>query len=170
MGLFSSTEFKSVDDLLIEQLQDLYDAEHRLIDALPKMIETAHSPELKQAFESHLEETKGQVERLEKAFQMLDKEPKRETCEAMNGLIKEGEDIINASGEPAVKDAALIAASQRVEHYEMAGYGSARNFAQRCDRGDVASLLQRTLDEEGDADRTLTQIAETSVNAQAANA
>jgi len=170
MGLFTSTEFDSLDSLLVEQLQDLYDAENRLIDALPKMADAASSPSLKQAFQSHLEETKGQVNRLEQAFQLLDQSANRKSCEAMKGLIKEGEEMIKAKGDSAIKDAALIAAAQRVEHYEMAGYGSARNFAQRCGRQDVADLLQQTLQEEGDADKKLTQIAESSINADAARA
>ncbi len=170
MGLFTSTEFHSLEDLLVEQLQDLYDAETRLVDALPKMHDAAESAELKAAFQEHLTETKGQVNRLEKAFDMLGKESSRETCQAMKGLIKEGDEVINASGDPSIKDAALIAAAQRVEHYEIAGYGSARNFALRCGRDDVAELLQQTLDEEGGADKKLTQIAESSVNTRAAHA
>ncbi|MCM2374992.1 ferritin-like domain-containing protein [Aporhodopirellula aestuarii] len=170
MGLFTSTKFDSLECLLVEQLQDLYDAESRLIDALPKMADAASSPELKNAFTSHLNETKGQVNRLEQAFKLLDQSVKRESCEAMKGLIKEGEEMISAGGDPAIKDAALIAAAQRVEHYEMAGYGSARNFAQRCGRQDVAELLQQTLDEEGNADKKLSQIAESSINPAAARA
>ncbi|MEO9595827.1 ferritin-like domain-containing protein [Rhodopirellula bahusiensis] len=170
MGLFTSTEFNSLECLLVEQLQDLYDAENRMVDALPKMADAASSPELKQAFQSHLEETKGQVNRLEQAFQLLNKEAERQTCEAMKGLVKEGEEMINAKGDPSIKDAALIAAAQRVEHYEMAGYGSARNFAQRCGRQDIADLLQQTLDEEGAADKKLTQLAEASINQAAAHA
>ncbi len=170
MGLFTSTEFNSLECLLIEQLQDLYDAEHQLVKALPKMADAASSPHLKKAFQNHLEETKGQINRLEQAFQLLDQSVKRESCEAMKGLIKEGEEMISAKGDPAVKDAALIAAAQRVEHYEMAGYGSARTFAQHCGRPDVADLLQQTLQEEGDADMTLTRIAESSINAAAARA
>lgn len=164
MGLFTSTEFNSLDDLLVEQLKDLYDAEHRLTDALPKMADAASSSELKQAFQSHLEETKNHVQRLEQAFKLLDQSADRESCEAMKGLVKEGEEMIEAKGDSSVKDAALIAAAQRVEHYEMAGYGSARNFAQQCGRQDIAELLQQTLQEEGDADKKLTQIAESSVN------
>lgn len=168
MGLFTSTEFDSLECLLVDQLQDLYDAENQLLDALPKMADAASSPELKQAFQNHLEETRGQVNRLEQAFQLLDKSAKRESCEAMEGLIKEGNEVINAKGESAIKDAALVAAAQRVEHYEMAGYGSARNFARRCCRDDVADLLQQTLDEEGSADQQLTHIAESSINVEAA--
>ncbi|WP_153556906.1 YciE/YciF ferroxidase family protein [Roseimaritima sediminicola] len=170
MGLFTSTEFNSLEDLLVEQLQDLYDAEHRLVEALPKMAEAASSSELKQAFREHLEETKGHVQRLEQAFKLLDRSAKRESCEAMKGLVKEGEEMIEAKGDPMVRDAALIAAAQRVEHYEMAGYGSARNFAQRCGRSDVADLLQQTLQEEGNADKKLSSIAESSVNVAASNA
>lgn len=170
MGLFSSKEFTSLDDLLVEQIQDLYDAEHRLVEALPKMADSAHSPQLKAAFTEHLGETKRQVERLERAFQVLGHEPKRDSCEAMKGLIREGEEMLEAKGDPAVRDAALIAAAQRVEHYEMAGYGSARNFAQRCGQPAVAELLQETLSEEGAADEKLSAIATEAVNAQAAQA
>ncbi len=113
-----------LEDLLVEQLKDLYDAENRLIDALPKMAAAAHTPGLKQAFLAHLQETKGQKKRLERAFRALGKEAKRESCEAMQGLIAEGEEMIGLEGDPDVKDAGLIAAAQRVEHYEIAGYGS----------------------------------------------
>ncbi|QDS91749.1 hypothetical protein FF011L_04840 [Roseimaritima multifibrata] len=170
MGLFTSTEFDSLECLLVDQLQDLYDAESRLVDALPKMADAASSPELKQAFRGHLDETKGHVNRLEEAFQLLDASAKRKTCDAMKGLVSEGDEMIGAKGDAAIKDAALIAAAQRVEHYEMAGYGSARNFAQRCGRQDVADLLQQTLQEEGDANKKLTQIAESSINSAAAQA
>ncbi|TWT66136.1 ferritin-like domain-containing protein [Allorhodopirellula solitaria] len=168
MGLFTSAQSDSLECLLVDQMKDLYDAEHRLIDALPKMADAASSPQLKKAFQSHLRETKGHVNRLEQAFQLLDESAKRESCEAMKGLIKEGEEMIDSKGDPAIKDAALIAAAQRVEHYEMAGYGSARNFAQRCGRSDVADLLQQTLQEEGDADKKLTEVAESSINTAAA--
>lgn len=168
MGLFTGTEFDSLECLLVDQLQDLYDAEHQLLDALPKMADAASSPELKQTLQSHLEETRGQVNRLEQAFELLDKSAKRESCEAMEGLIKEGNEVLNAKGESAIKDAALVAAAQRVEHYEMAGYESARNFAQRCCRDDVADLLQQTMDEEGTANQQLTHIAESSINVEAA--
>lgn len=167
MGLFSSLEFNSLEELFIHQLQDLYDAEHRLTEALPKMAEAAHSPGLKQAFEHHLAETKKQVNRLERVFEQINQQPKRTTCEAMKGLLEEGEEIISAKGCEDVRDAALIAAAQRVEHYEMAGYGSARNFAQRLGHHEAVRLLQETLDEEGSADKKLTQIAESTVNLEA---
>jgi ferritin-like metal-binding protein YciE len=169
MGLFGSTELNQFDDLLCHELEDLYDAEQRLTSALPKMAEAANSPQLKSAFQHHLQETKGHVDRLERAFKQLGKSPKSHTCEAMKGLIKEGEEIISAKGDRDVKDAALIAAAQRVEHYEIAGYGSARTFAERLGHTEVANLLQATLDEEGAADHKLTQIAESTVNVRAAH-
>ena len=131
MALFTSTEFNNLEELFYDELQDLYDAEQRLTKAIPKMAEAAGCSELKQAFEHHLQETKNQVTRLERVFSLLGKEAKTKTCEAMKGLVSEGEEIIKAKGDADVKDAALIAAAQRVEHYEMAGYGSARNFAMR---------------------------------------
>jgi len=170
MKLFSSHEFNSLEDLFVEQLQDLYDAEKRLTAALPKMEEAAHSSELKQAFRQHLEETKQQISRLEQIFEKIGCTPERETCAAMKGLIEEGEQMINAKGDDAVRDAALIAAAQRVEHYEMAGYGTARNFAQRLGHDACAELLQETLDEEKNADQILTRIAESTVNVSAAAA
>ena len=167
MGLFSNNTFNSLSDLLIEQLQDLYDAEHRLIEALPKMRDAATSSQLKNAFDMHLEETRGHVRRLENVFSQLGIAAERQTCPAMKGLIKEGQEMIDAEGDPLVKDAALIAAAQRVEHYEMAGYGSARNFAKLLGEKDAVKLLQQTLDEEGEADQKLTQLADTAINKQA---
>ncbi len=170
MGLFSSLNFNSMDALLVDQLQDLYDAEQRLTKALPKMADAAHNPTLKAAVQQHLRETQNHVNRLERAFQLLGKSPQAKTCEAMKGLVSEGDEVISANGAPEIKDAALIAAAQRVEHYEIAGYGSARTFAQRLGKQDVARLLQETLDEEAATDKKLTQIAERSVNPQAAMA
>lgn len=164
MALFSSTNFDSLNDLLIEQLQDLYDAEKRLTKALPEMAGAAKNTELKQAFQSHLSETQGHVKRLEQVFELLGQKPKSSTCEAMKGLLKEGEEMISAKGDPDVKDAALIAAAQRVEHYEMAGYGSVRTFAERLGHAEASRILQQTLNEEGEADKKLTQIAEQSIN------
>lgn len=168
MGLFTSKEFNSLDDLFVDQIEDLYDAEKRLVDALPKMAKASHSPLLRQAFENHLQETQQHVHRLERIFQEIGKSPKRETCPAMKGLIEEGDAMVEAKGDGDVKDAALIAAAQRVEHYEMAGYGTARTFAQRLGLSNAATLLQETLNEEGAADHRLTDIAEQSVNVQAA--
>jgi ferritin-like metal-binding protein YciE len=170
MKLFNSTKFEDMNDLLLEQVEDLYDAENRISSALPKMADAASSPELQAAFRDHLVETKGHIDRLERVFSLLGKKPERETCDAMKGLISEGEDMIEAKGDDHVRDAALIAAAQRVEHYEMAGYGSARNFAKRLGKDDVAALLQETLNEEGEADEKLTRIAESTVNPSAAQA
>lgn len=168
MGLFSNREYHSLRDLLIDQMEDLYDAEKRLTDALPKMAEASSSPRLRNAFIDHLRETKDHVARLDLAFRHLGHSPGHETCQAMKGLVSEGEEAISAKGDTAVKDAALIAAAQRVEHYEMAGYGTARTFARNLGLTDVANLLQSTLDEEGAADRLLTEIAESHINVQAA--
>ena len=167
MGLFSKLHLNTLSDLLVVQLQDLYDAELRLVDALPKMADAAYSPDLKQAFHNHHQETQHHVQRLEQVFQELGVELERETCDAMKGLISEGDEVIEADGDHAVKDAALIAAAQRVEHYEIAGYGTARAFATRLNLPRIAALLQETLDEEGTADKILTEIAEQEVNVHA---
>ncbi|MCL4854764.1 MAG: ferritin-like domain-containing protein [Bryobacteraceae bacterium] len=170
MGLFTSKQFNSLDELLLDQLKDLYDAEHRVIEALPLMAEAAHSSVLKEAFLKHLDQTKVQAARLEQIFQHLGVSPERHTCDAIKGIVKEGDDVVQAKGDPDVKDAALIAAAQRVEHYEIAGYGTARTFAHRLGHRDVADLLQQTLDEEGETDHLLTEIAEQSVNVKAQHA
>lgn len=167
MSLFGKT-LNSMEDLFINQIEDLYDAEKRITKALPKMIDAASSSNLKEAFQHHLTETEGHVTRLERIFSGLNRTPERETCEAMKGLLSEGEEMIKADGAPDVKDAALIAAAQRVEHYEMSGYGTARTFAQRLGYTDAASLLQSTLREEMAADKKLTEVAESSVNVRAA--
>jgi ferritin-like metal-binding protein YciE len=165
MALFTmSPDFRTLDDLLVDQLQDLYDAEQRLTKALPKMADAAHSPTLKAAFQEHYRQTQNHVTRLERAFQSIGKSAQGQTCEAMKGLIEEGDQMISAKGNPDVKDAALIAAAQRVEHYEIAGYGSARAFARRLGQSEAARLLQETLDEEGATDKKLTQIAEQTIN------
>jgi ferritin-like metal-binding protein YciE len=167
MGWFSNLELDSLDKLLLVQLQDLYDAEIRLVDAIPKMAEGAHCVELKDALNQHLAETRGHVSRLEQIFQELGVEPMRMTCAAMKGIIAEGDEILSASGDCCVRDAAIIAAAQRVEHYEMAGYGSVRTWAEQLGHVNIAHLLQATLDEEGHADKILTEIAEQSVNVHA---
>lgn len=166
--LFTTTTFNSLDDLLHEQIEDLYDAEKRLIDALPKMADAASSPQLKAAFNEHLRQTEGHARKLEQVFHQLGREPHRETCEAMKGLITEGEEMVNAGGDPAVKDAALIAAAQRVEHYEISGYGTARTFAEHLGHSEVAQLLEEILDEEKMTDKKLTEIAESNINVMAA--
>ena len=169
MGLFSSSmALNSFEDLFVEQLQDLYDAEQRLTKALPKMADAAKSASLKAAFQEHLRQTQNQVTRLEQVFQLLGKTAQSKTCEAMKGLVTEGEEVISATGDADVKDAALIAAAQRVEHYEIAGYGTVRTFAQRLGHQQAAQLLQQTLDEEADTDKKLTALAERSINPRAA--
>ena len=153
-------ELNTMDDLFFEELRDLYSAENQLLMALPQMASTANSKTLKSAFEQHLEETRHHVERLDKIFTELGQSPAGETCMAMQGLIAEGNQIIQMSGDPDVKDAALIGAAQRIEHYEMAGYGVARTFAKELGYNMASETLQKTLDEEGAADKKLTGIAE----------
>jgi ferritin-like metal-binding protein YciE len=168
MGLFSSMTLNSMNDLFVLQIEDLYDAEQRIIKALPKMADSATSKPLKAAFQHHLRETEQHVTRLEKVFSIIGMSPRRETCEAMKGLIAEGDEAVGAGGDPDVRDAALIAAAQRVEHYEIAGYGTARTIAEQLGHKEVARILQETLDEEGAADKKLTEIAESRVNVKAA--
>ena len=170
MNLFTNLEFNSLHDLFVNQLEDLYDAEQRLTKALPKMADAASSPDLKQAFRSHLRETEGHVSRLEAIFNTIANRNKRETCEAMKGLISEGEQMIAAKGDSVIKDAALIAAAQRVEHYEISGYGTARTFALHLGLENAAEILNQTLKEEGAADHKLSAIAESQVNLEAARA
>ncbi len=167
MSLFTAQEFRSLEDLFLTQIEDLYDAEKRIVQALPKMADAAHTPELKQAFADHLDQTREHVERLDTIFRQLGRTPERETCEAMKGLLREGEEMMSAKGDPFVRDAAIISAAQRVEHYEMAGYGTARSLAMHLGHTEAARLLQTTLQEEEASDRKLTEIAETEVNARA---
>ncbi|MFO0788257.1 MAG: ferritin-like domain-containing protein [Pirellulales bacterium] len=164
MGLFMSEEFNSLEELFVHELKDLYDAEQQLIDALPKMADKATNPALKRAFQSHLTQTEKHAQRLESIFEHRGLDAERETCAAMSGLIKEGSNVLSAEGDKDVLDAALIAAAQRVEHYEIAAYGTARTFAQRIADSYAAELLEQTLDEEKSTDKQLTQIAESSVN------
>jgi ferritin-like metal-binding protein YciE len=158
--------FETLRDLYINELRDLYSTETQLVEALPKMAEAAHAPELKAAFSAHLEETKEHVRRLERIFAGIPAEAGGETCEAMEGLIEEGEEYAEAGGDPNVCDAGLIGAAQRVEHYEMAGYGTVRNLARSLGEEKAAQILQETLDEEGAADHKLTEIAN-EINSQA---
>ena len=160
-------KLQSLRDLLIEQLQDLYDAEHRITKALPKMAKAATSSELKAAFEKHLTETEGQIERLDKVFDHLGAKAKKKTCKAMQGLIEEGDETIKEDAEPEVKDAALIAAAQRVEHYEMAGYGTVRAYAKLMKEPAVVKLLEATFAEEEATDEALSELAETTINVEA---
>jgi len=162
-------KLNSLKELLIDELHDLYSAETQLVKALPKMAEAASNEQLKSGFEAHLEQTKGHVQRIEQALHALDASKGSKTCEAMKGLVKEGSEAIDAKGPDAIRDANLIGAAQRVEHYEMAAYGTARAFAQALGEKEVAHLLQQTLDEEGETNKKLMTIAKT-VNAEAASA
>lgn len=160
-------KLKTLRDLYVDELKDLYSAENQLVKALPKMAKAASNEELSQAFTDHLAETEQQVERLEKIFQGLGISPKGKKCKAMEGLVTEGKELIDEEADPMVKDAALIAAAQRVEHYEMAGYGCVRTFARLLGEEEAAELLQETLDEEGNADKKLTDLAESVINIEA---
>ena len=151
-------------DLLVQEMQDLYDAEKQLVKALPKMVKAASSEDLSEAFANHLEQTRGHVERLERAFQMLDQKPKGKACAAMKGLIGEAQERIEATDEGALADSAMICAAQKVEHYEIAGYGTLKAWAEELGLDDVAALLQETLDEEKGADRKLSEIAGTVIS------
>jgi ferritin-like metal-binding protein YciE len=151
--------FHSLKDVLTEQLEDLYSAETQLVTALPKMEQAATHDELKTAFKEHLEETKGHVKRVEEALGELGATPGTEDCKGMKGLITEGEHIIQKSGDPTAKDAAIIAAAQRVEHYEIAAWGTVRQLAKDCGYDGISDLADQTLDEESQADKLLTKIA-----------
>ena len=153
--------------LYTDELRDLYNAENQLLKALPKMAKAASSEDLKEAFEKHLEQTKGHVERLEQVFEDLDEKPKGKTCRAMKGLIEEGSEILEQDGEESVRDAGIIVAAQKVEHYEIAGYGSARTFAHLLGQNKAAELLQTTLDEESETNEILNKLAESVVNPEA---
>jgi ferritin-like metal-binding protein YciE len=161
---------KNVQDLLLNELRDLYDAEKQLVKALPKMAKAASSEQLRQAIQMHLEETKVQVERLEDVFERLDTRPRGSRCEAMQGLVEEAGEIMEEIKTPQVLDAALIAGAQKVEHYEIAAYGSARALAEACGHQEVAQLLDDTLEEEKQADQKLNQIALSEVNPSALKA
>lgn len=154
----------SLQKLYVHELKDLYSAEMQLLEALPRMCAAANNDDLKEVFTSHLAETKSHVKRLEMLFKDLDFEPGGHKCLAMEGLIKEGEGLIKSDIEPSVLDAALIAASQRIEHYEMAGYGTARTYAEKLGHQAAADTLQLTLNEEGHANQKLTRLAERKIN------
>jgi ferritin-like metal-binding protein YciE len=160
-------KIESLRELLVEQLNDLYDAEQRITKALPKMAKAAKSPDLKAAFQKHLAETEGQVKRLGQVFEALGEKVKKKPCLAMQGLIAEGEEAIKEDAEPEVKDASLIAAAQRVEHYEMAGYGTVISYAKLLKETAVVKLLRETLAEEKATDLALTKLAESTINIEA---
>jgi ferritin-like metal-binding protein YciE len=159
-------KINSLHDLYVDQLRDLYDAENQLIKALPKMAEASSSDELREGFEEHLEQTRGHVQRLEQIFERLGEKPKGKKCKAMEGLIKEGSETLEEEMQEDTKDAGIIAAAQRVEHYEIAAYGTVRTWADLLGRDDDANLLQQTLEEEKETDQTLTHLAE-NINVQA---
>jgi ferritin-like metal-binding protein YciE len=168
MGLFSK-DIKTMDDLFVHTLRDIYYAEKKILKALPEMIEKSTNTQLAQAFRTHLGETENQVKRLEQVFRMHGVEPKGTDCPAIDGIIKETNDIVGEVAEKKVLDAALIAAGQAVEHYEMARYGTLIAWAKELGRNDCAQVLQQNLDEEKAADKKLTSIAETKVNLRAAS-
>lgn len=156
-------------DLFLEELRDIYNGEQQIINALPAVIKAADSDELKEAFQNHLEETHEHVERLEAIFKMMNEKPGKEICEAMKGLIHECSEAIHEYPKSALRDAAIISKAQRIEHYEISAYGTLRTFAKELDFKDAAKLLQATLDEEANADKTLTKIAEGSLLASGVN-
>ena len=160
-------ELNSLDDVLEAELKDLYSAEKQLVEALPDIAEAATSKDLKDAVKQHLEETRGHVKRLEEVFQAIGIEAESEHCDGMEGLISEGSEVAETKGDGDARDAALIGAAQRVEHYEIAAYGTARSIARQLGHTEAARLLDQTLDEESAADEKLTQIAESSVNSAA---
>jgi ferritin-like metal-binding protein YciE len=162
-------KLETMKELLLDELQDLYSAETQITKALPKMAKASTSPELTQAFESHLQETEGHVKRLESIFKHLKENPKGKICEGMKGLLKEGDERIKESGESDVLDAGLISAAQRVEHYEIAAYGSARTYAELVGESEIARLLEKTLEEEKAADQKLSKVAKkVNIKAEAA--
>ena len=162
------SKVNSLKELFVEELKDIYDAENQIVKALPKMVKATSTPELRQAFSEHLEKTKGHVQRLEQVFSQLGEEPKAKKCDGIRGIIEEGEDVIREGSEGPVRDAGLIAGAQRVEHYEMAVYGSLKTWAGQLGQSEAATLLEETLNEEKEADHTLTQIAASGVDTEAA--
>jgi ferritin-like metal-binding protein YciE len=160
-------QMESLQDLFVDQLKDLYNAENQLIKALPKMAKAASNPELQQAFTTHLEETRKHAERIEQVLDKMGEKPKGKKCKAMEGLIEEGKEMMEEDADPEVMDAGLIAAAQRVEHYEIAGYGCVRTYAKLLGNEQAAKILQQTLDEEGNTDKKLTDLAESVINLEA---
>ncbi|HTV67641.1 MAG TPA: ferritin-like domain-containing protein [Rhizobiaceae bacterium] len=167
MGFFSK-DIKTLDDLFVHTLRDIYYAEHEIVKALPDMVDKATSPELKAGFKKHLEETKGHIQRLEQVFQMHGVEAKGVNCPAIDGILEEANEVAGEVDDKNVLDAALIAAAQAVEHYEMTRYGTLVEWAKQLGRADCASVLQKNLDEEKATDKKLTALAESKVNLQAA--
>jgi ferritin-like metal-binding protein YciE len=170
MATTQATQQHTLRELMIEEIRDLYDAERQLVKALPKMAKGASSEELRSLIEAHLEETQGQVKRLERAFEMLDERPRGKHCAGIAGIIKEGSDLLEEDFDGSILDAGIIAGAQRAEHYEMGAYGSVIAWAKQLGEGEVASLLEETLEEEKGADKKLSALAESSINQQAASA
>lgn len=162
-----ASKLATLEDLYTDMLKDLYSAEKQLVKALPKMAKNAQSPDLQRAFQEHLKQTEGQVERIEHIFSELGGSPRGKKCVGMEGLIEEGNELLQEDAEPDVLDAGLIAAAQKVEHYEIASYGTARTWAKRLGYENAARLLQETLEEESMANEKLTRIAESHVNIEA---
>lgn len=162
-----ASKMATLDDLFTDLLKDLYSAEKQLVKALPKMAKNAQSPDLQRAFQEHLKQTEGQVERIERIFSDMGGSPRGKKCVGMEGLIEEGNELLQEDVEPDVLDAGLIAAAQKVEHYEIAGYGTARAWAERLGYDNVARLLKQTLEEESMANEKLTKIAESHINMEA---
>ncbi len=160
-------KMQTLEDMYMDLLKDLYSAEKQLVKALPKMAKAADASDLQDAFQEHLQQTEGHVNRLEQIFSQMEGSPRGKKCVGMEGLIKEGGELMKEDAEPEVMDAGLIAAAQKVEHYEIAGYGTARTWAQRLGYDDAARTLQQTLDEESMANEKLTRIAESHVNVEA---
>ncbi len=165
MALFTM-KLENLEQLFLQELRDLYDMENQIVDALPKMVEASHNDQLKSALKQHLEVTKGQVRRLEQVFNIMGEDASGETCKGMKGIIKEGDDMATQGGDDATIDAGIISAAQRVEHYEIAGYGTVRTYAELLGQQQISKLMQKTLDEEKEADEKLTEIAR-SVNVEA---
>jgi ferritin-like metal-binding protein YciE len=163
-------EISDLQDLYLDELRDCLHAENQLIKALPKMAKKASNPDLQQAFQTHLEETKGHVERLNQIFENMGQKPRAKTCPGMQGIIEEGKEMMEEAETDEVMDAALIASAQRAEHYEIAAYGTLRTYAKLLGDDQAARLLQQTLDEEGKTDKLLTKLAESGINVEAAEA
>ena len=161
-------EIDNLQELLTEEMRDIYNAEVQLTKAMPKMAKKASNPQLKKAFETHLKETEGQIQRLQKIFDKLGKKPTGKKCAAMEGLIEEGKEMMGEDMDEETMDAALIAVAQKIEHYEIASYGTVRTWARHVGDEQTAKLLQQTLDEEGKTDKLLTEMAENSINVEAA--
>lgn len=160
----------STQDLVVYKLQSIYDAETQALKAYPKIMDAVSSDDLKQALQQHMEQTEGQVQRLEQIFEQLGEKPGGQTCASMQGLIKEGQQLIKEGGDPAVLDAAIIGAAQAIEHHEIAAYGTARTLAEQLGMNDAAKLLEQTLDEEKKTDQKLTKLAQKNVNLKAQEA